>query len=454
MNIKLDNNKALSLIAGVGLLLLAAFTAILWALDDEQVAIFSNVSQETLMEYSAQLENAGIAYQANPLEGTIYVDAAVANSARVAALQESLQASPQVGLELYDNSDLGATEHARKANFIRALQGEIERTLSNFGYVKRARVHLTLPERTLFTKNNEAKASVTLFTVDNYVPRLADFDSIKQLVASAVEHLSPENVAILDGSGDWGVLQSGTRIGDNSILAKRQQTESYLEQKVLNVLRPFFSEDKLAVSVAVEMSTENVITQETRAVKSGNKAGLIQAEKVTEESSVGDASKPGTKHTTREVTYAHGTITREQEELAGKIIRLSAAVSINTTQDESLKTELIQLVKHTLAIDYERGDRVSVSMVNMPNLVSDAARSADDSVALTPLSTTPNTVEQFKQPSNIPYSLLGLGLCMMGALGGGALMYRKKQQQEETLMVAQITQLFDVKEASHEREGV
>lgn len=340
-------------------LILGTLLALFWVLQDSRQMLFSGLSEATLMEYATKLEAEGIAYQ---VEGeSIFVAASDSNQARVLAMEDSIQSNKITGFELYENSDLGATERAQQANYIRALQGEIERTLTGFSYVKKARVHLTLPQKRLFMNDKElAKASVTLFSVDHYQPKPADINAIKQLVVSAVEGLNIEQVIVIDGAGQWGSFDSQIST-DSPSLVLRRNTESYLEQKIYQVLSPFFPATNISASVAVKLNTDIVKTHETKAIKGEKGPGLISSEIRFEETKLNEGKEPESKSLRSEVNYAHGALIQEIEQSPGEIIRLTAAVTINADVESEFQLEITQLIENTIGFDSERKDRVLVS---------------------------------------------------------------------------------------------
>ncbi|GGI67582.1 flagellar M-ring protein [Shewanella hanedai] len=424
-------NKIRFLIISVSLVFITLI-ALFWVLQDSKQVLFSGLSQTTLMEYVAKLEAEGIAYQ---VEGTsIFVAASDSNQARVAAMEDSIQSNKITGFELYENSDLGATERAQHANYIRALQGEIERTLTGFSYVKKARVHLSLPRKKLFMNEEKlVKASVTLFSVDNYQPRTADISAIKRLVVSAVEDLKIEQVVVIDGAGQWGTFDSQAST-DALTLVLRRDTESYLEQKIYQVLSPFFPTSSISASVAVKLNTNTVKIHETKAIKGEKGPGLISSEIRFEETQLNAEKKPELKSLRSEVNYAHGALTQEIEQAPGEILRLTAAVSINAKVEPEFQAEISQLVENTIGFDTERNDRVLVSFFFLPK---------KEQAVVLPVIAEPVVIKQVVDHRLWIFSLIGLVtlLCM----ATGIFYFINKREKTDQRLLSQIDYLFDDK---------
>lgn len=150
----------------------------------------------------AELDKTDRPYQLRDGGTTILVPAGEADATRVAIAGSDAAARGQVGLELFNKSDMGLTNFAQKINYQRALQGELVRTITAMDGVEMARVHLALPERTLFRGDRqEPKAAVTVTmkpgqTAD--APRVA---GIQRLVAAAVPDLPEGKVVVLDAAG-------------------------------------------------------------------------------------------------------------------------------------------------------------------------------------------------------------------------------------------------------------
>ena len=114
--------------------------------------------------------------------------------------------SGRLGFELFDKPNWAGSDFAEKVNYQRALEGELERTIQTLGEIEAARVHLVLPQESLFTEQErEAKASVVIKLKGG---RLGDDaqDAITHLVASAVDNLKPENVTLINADGGMPIL--------------------------------------------------------------------------------------------------------------------------------------------------------------------------------------------------------------------------------------------------------
>lgn len=150
----------------------------------------------------AELDKSGRAYRLSKGGTTILVPADEADATRVAIAGSDVAARGEIGFELFNKSDMGLTNFAQKINYQRALQGELVRTIMAMEGVETARVHLALPERTLFRGDRaEPKAAVTVTMKPGQTADPARVLGIQRLVAAAVPDLPETKVVVLDGSG-------------------------------------------------------------------------------------------------------------------------------------------------------------------------------------------------------------------------------------------------------------
>src|SRR5690606_520626 len=132
-----------------------------------------------------------------------------------------LPARGQVGYEIFDNqSTLGATSFVQNINHVRALEGELARTIGALNRVQNARVHLVLPERELFRRDIQQPSASIVLTVRGQLSS-GEIRAIQHLVASAIEGLSPNAVSIVDSSGT--LLASGSGDDDISVTAQAME---------------------------------------------------------------------------------------------------------------------------------------------------------------------------------------------------------------------------------------
>ena len=187
----------------VALTIIAALFAIYWFfLRATYLPVLVNLEAQDAADVAKVLDAKKIGYRFEDDGRTIAVLSDQIDKARVELAGSELPMKGQIGFELFNQSDMGLTEFAQKINFQRALQGEISRTILLLDGIQTVRVHLALPERSLFRGEQEqAKASVTLILKPGKALSSATVLGIQRLVAGAVPDLSVEAVTVLDGTG-------------------------------------------------------------------------------------------------------------------------------------------------------------------------------------------------------------------------------------------------------------
>lgn len=202
------------------LVLAASVTAIafIWFafLRTEYVPVYQNIREADASAIIAELDQAGIPYRLANEGHDIQVPEDMAADARVAVAGSEISVGGTVGFELFNESDMGLTEFAQKINFQRAMQGELSRTIMMMDGVEFARVHLAIPERSIFrASQGTPTAAVTIEMEPGARLTSQRIGGIQQLVASSVPDLTTFDVAVLNDTGDLvsaslAVLSSGS----------------------------------------------------------------------------------------------------------------------------------------------------------------------------------------------------------------------------------------------------
>ena len=164
--------------------------------------IMADVEPQDAADVIKELDKQKIAYRLADDGRTILVDSTVADKARIDLVASELPMRGQVGFELFNKSDMGLTEFDQKINYQRALQGEIARTILMLDGIKSVRVHLGLPDQSVFRDNRTPPtASVTLMLKPSNALTASRVRGIQRLIAGAVPDMVPDSVSVLDGTG-------------------------------------------------------------------------------------------------------------------------------------------------------------------------------------------------------------------------------------------------------------
>ena len=241
-----------------GALLAGAIAFLAWyALRPDWRVLYADLDSDDARQVGQTLTQAQIPYQVEANSGAIRVPAAQLDKARLATAAKGGVKRGRMGFELFDKPNWVGSEFDEQVNYQRAMEGELEHTVGSLTDVESARVHLVMPHDSLFRdQERPAKASVVLKLRHR---SLADGepDAIRNLVASAVDGLTPDHVVLVDAAGR---VPLGPRTAD----AARLKEEQALEDKLVATLEPVTGVGNVRASVTLDyVDTTLDETQET-----------------------------------------------------------------------------------------------------------------------------------------------------------------------------------------------
>ena len=223
--------------------------------------LFSGLSPEDASMVVAKLKEQKIPYKLGMGGTAIYVPSEKVYDVRLLLVsQNSLPGSGGVGFELFDKTNYGMTEFMQNVNYKRAIQGELVRTINQMPEVKGSRVHLAIPEKSLFTdREKEVTASVFLKLKPGKSLSKDQITGIVHLTAGSIEGLKPENVVVVDSSGK--ILYKNGDANSPMALSGQQfelqrSVEKKLEDSVQSMLDKFIPASQSIVRASVELNLQ------------------------------------------------------------------------------------------------------------------------------------------------------------------------------------------------------
>jgi len=248
--------------------------------------LFTGLDGKDVQQVSQELAAAGIPYQMTQDGGAIEVPAEVLDKARMEIATKGMPQTGRLGFELFDKPNWVGSEFDERVNYQRALEGELEHTISTLGVVRSARVHLVLPKQSLFTSEERAaKASVVLKLKRSSLGE-EQADAIRSLVAGAVENLSPDDVNLVDADGRANLKPRSK----NSVAA---DVEQEMETKLVAMLEPLAGHDNVRATVNVSYEQGN--EERTDEIYDPNQSAALtlqKSEQVSEEAYRGRRQPP------------------------------------------------------------------------------------------------------------------------------------------------------------------
>ncbi|MGC3963594.1 MAG: flagellar basal-body MS-ring/collar protein FliF [Rhodocyclaceae bacterium] len=359
-----------------------------WVLRPDYEVLFSDLSPQDAVVMTSELDKGKTPYRLENQGTAIAVPKDAVYKTRIALMGKDLPLHGTVGFELFNNSDFGATEFAQKVNYQRALQGEITRTILSISEVRTARLHLAIPEDTLFKKStNVAKASVFLSMKDGQRLTSVQVSGIQRLVAAAVPGIQRQDVTIVDDHGvalTRNVSDAVEGIDGSPRLDLKRETEVYLERKAQAVLDKALGagQGMASVAVALDMDRVQVTTEDVLAppVRNGEPAtGVIVHERLMDRRTPGAPPVgPGPDGGgLREVDYQVGRRVERIVSAPGTVRRIQVAAVMRQPVGPDEGERLRSLLMAAVGGSADRGDSVVVQAM----VGADDGRTQADPVA-------------------------------------------------------------------------
>lgn len=215
----------------------------------------------------AQLDKEQKPYKLEDGGATILAPAGSIDETRLAIMGADLPLKGTVGFELFNKSDMGLTEFAQRINYQRALQGELARTIMTIEAIETARVHLTLPEPSIFRgERKPAEASVTLTTRPGRLLSPNAVAGIQRLVAASAPDLEVGSVVVLDAQGTL-VAGAVAPEGPDAAAATVQQTraiEQYYAASLRRALEPLYPSVRVQVTIPADQWAVGTVSEQIR----------------------------------------------------------------------------------------------------------------------------------------------------------------------------------------------
>jgi len=217
--------------------------------------LYSNLSESDGAAILAALEQQNVPYKFTEGGGAIMVPQAALYETRLKLAGQGLPKAANVGFELLDNQKFGTSQFVEQVNYVRALEGELARSVASLDQVKSARVHLAIPKQTAFAREREdPTASVVVELFPGRVLDDAQTAAITRLVSSSVPRLQPKNVSVVDTEGALLAPSPNRNDGlDASQLRYTSELENALNRRLAELLEPIAGREGFRAKVAVDL---------------------------------------------------------------------------------------------------------------------------------------------------------------------------------------------------------
>jgi len=390
-------------VAAATFVLVAGLTAMaVWSSRTDYGLLYGGLSDSEASKVISALDDAKVPYKVGSGGGSILVPQDKVYTLRMQLAGRGIPQGEGVGFEIFDKPNFGISDFVQRANYVRAVQGELARTIGQINEIESARVMVVLPEnRLLLDKDKYPTASVFVRVRGNSQLQPQAINSIRFLVANSVEGLKPNHVSVVDNLGN--VLSENA--DDDSMagltssqLAARRNLEQYLAKKAQDMLEKALGPGQAIVRVSAEINydtvsstqekfdpdgqvlrtqTKNDESTDSSTTSSGSSPVGISANTSTSTNAsqtAGNAplNNSNNHKVTSTVEYEIGKTTSSQVQSAGGIKRLSAAVTVAALMDgtgtdrkavprtpEQL-AQLRSIVASAVGVDSTRGDAITL----------------------------------------------------------------------------------------------
>lgn len=398
----------LAVLAGGGVALAVLLYS--WSTQTAFVTLYSGLDATDATKITDDLTTQNIPYQLAGGGTTIRVPEAQIDRLRMNFAAQGLPSGGNVGLELFDGNAFSATDFMQRVNYQRGLQGELARTIETFTAVEHARIHVVMPERSLFVVDERpATASVILQLRPGRTLSQDQVGGIAHLVSGAVEGLEKQHITVVDIGGNVlfdgaAMAEAGGSASSATHLQQQQKFERDLEREVQGLLDRAVGVGKSAVKVSATLNFDQQET-ETESFAPGQtgqgtpRSNTTVTEKYSTNGSAGTGAVPGavanipgantsltaagtdnaaTLYERSENTsnFEMGRTVQRVKQAPGRVNRMSVSLLLDESITEQQATDLQGAVSAAVGMNAERGDVIAVSRLAFDKGSLEQARAA------------------------------------------------------------------------------
>jgi flagellar M-ring protein FliF len=373
----------------------------------EMSLLYSNLDLSDANKIVSSIESQGVPFEIKGGGSQIFVPIENVARLRMEMAEQGMPHGASVGYEIFDRDEpLGASGFMQNINHLRALEGELARTIASLIQVSAARVHLVLPKRELFSRDTEQPSAAIVIKL-NGSGRLASnkVKAIQNLVSASVPRLTPERVSIVDDQGNLlaSIESQNDSLNASNLDEMRVNYESRISQTIVHLLEKYVGAGKVTAEVHADLDMNRVVeNNETydpdgqvirskQSVEEGENSSDAAQNAVTVANEVPNPAAAGTdgKSSTQskrneEVTNYEISkkVTSHTKELGG-IRRLSVAVLVDgvykkegekseyTPRSQEEMDKIVKLVQSAMGFDEKRGDSLEIQNMQFAQISFD-----------------------------------------------------------------------------------
>ena len=388
-----------------GIVVLSAITLVVTgffitkSLEPNWSVLYSDLSEQDSIAITESLKKSGYAYKVSSDKKSVLVPSDKIDELRIYVAENDLIQDSAPGFELLDDMQLGSTDFKNKLTKQRIYQGELTRSIEKMNGVRKVRVQIADPERSVFMDKDESpSASVMLILEPGYKLKTSQVKAIKNLVAYSIPRLKPEKVFLTDQSGNN--LSDETEKSSSDIESYKTNFENQTAQKIQDVLDKIVGRDNASVKVSADIdfnSTRSTI--ESYIPVEGSQQGVLTSSQTEMENYENpNPNNPGVTTGTnnppapttqagqnknlnyqKQKTATNYSVSKEVKQIIyapGTVKRMTIAVAVNKILTTQEKEELEKLIISASGADLNRGDIINVTSLQFAAVDANRAQEA------------------------------------------------------------------------------
>jgi len=394
-------SQRMAVLVGTAALLVGAFLVVRWVSTPSYAPLYTDLSGADASAVVDELEAQGIPYEISDGGSTVMVPRSDVYSTRITLSGQGLPASSDTGYNLLDDSDLSTSEFKEQTDFKRAMEGELASTIEAIDGVENSVVHLSIPEKEVFSDDKTAPtASVLVDTAQGSTLAPEQVQAIVHLVASSIEGLDPKKVTVADSTG--AVLtnpdaESGVGAANTQATLVREYQEG-LRSEIQAVLDRVVGPGNSTANVTADLNFDTAITDSRTYRRPERNTPPISESSSTETYNgtpggadganggvVGpdgqmDPAAPGAEG---DAAYENSQVTRDnpvgeivehREAAPGEVESVHIGVVLDTAASAAIEEDLVQeLISAAVGIRPNRGDTIEVTKMAFDRSAEEAA---------------------------------------------------------------------------------
>lgn len=380
----LETGQKMGIVVLSAITLMAGAFFIMKSMEPNWSVLYSDLSPQDAAAVSESLKKSGYPFKLSADKKSVLVPQEMQDELRIFVAENDLIQDSSPGFELLDEMQLGSTDFKNKLTKQRIYQGELTRSIERMSGVRKARVQIADPERSVFQERDEAPtASVMLILEPGYKLKTSQVKAIKNLVAYAIPRLTPEKVFLTDQSGNN--LSDDIEKNSNDIESYKNNFETQTSKKIQSVLDKIVGPDNASVQVSADIdfnSTRSTI--ESYVPVGDSQQGVLTSSQTETENyenpnpnttgaATGSNNPPpvnAQNGTTKNLNYqkektsANYSVSKEIKQIIyapGSVKRMTIAVAVNKILTSEEKEELKNLIASASGADFNRGDVINVT---------------------------------------------------------------------------------------------